>query len=1155
MKKILLFIFLFSGFIFGQNELIRRIEFKDSLSNHHTKTQVNTLLAKKLNIADSLSYVTPTQLFAYEPLLPATPENPATKFLDGNRTWATISIGAGGFAGNLYFTTEASDVSGYKKISYVNEVTETELSGTLTNQEVLIRTYLYDYGLATTVIDAGVWIANYRAKVSGTQGDTQLKIEIFLRHADNSETTLWSDYSPILDNTSYATIRSESNQPAFSCVTTDRLGARIYAKVTAANPITVYTIVGDGDASYFTTPLRIRHNQLRDLNGDSLFLHVTNTDTAKWNDKYTKHVADSLFALKMNIADSNKQKGYASYNKLITEYTTSAGLTTLLGAKLDTASAGYLKRLQWDLAYTNNHTHSNKAILDSTTTAFTLSLLGKINTTYGWGNHANAGYLTSSSTTATPQFSQLGLGRAISASWSLALQSGMTTKSGTYIDWEGGNARIRENSYALEFLTYNGSSLTTKLTISGTGLFTFFDGGTWNLGTTTGTKIGTATNQKIGFFNSTPIVQPSGNVLTALSNLGLVATPTLAISDVTNLTTSLSAKVAIADSNTFSGYIKRTYLNTLLSSYVSKSDSNSWTGYLTKKYFLDNSGGVDTAIVATRYWANNTFAPINLTASSIGISKLGTPAYTTAQDYINTTLSAGKISGGELTAVDSLHISVAAGKGFIKTTNSSVGSTVSFDWTANTNLLVTAGSVNYIYIDYNSGTPIISATTTESNINRNTQIPIGACYTDGHETPHVYTDGILLSNWLTNEQRRLLEVRRAEHASGAIVSETGTRNISITDGVFYIAGTRATFSAFNSSGAGRFKYVYSNGSGGWTYVSAQSQINNTNYDNGTGSLGTLTVNKYGVHWVFILTDGEIYIKYGIGDYTLAQAQAAQIPASLPTELTSFGVIAAKIIIQKSAAAFNSVISAYTTPFGTQSPSTHNDLAGLQGGTSNEYYHLTNAKYVKLDSLTARAYDLNLVTPTFISNSHTHANKAKLDSLNGSASKLNRIGNLTDGNGVLTNTSGTLSWSASSGGGCLMGTNASAVTTTSSSYVDASGYSVTLEANTTYFFSGSLYYGDSTNVTQAQFVYPDGTTAYGWVQYEDENGVGGHPMADIFTQLASIAPTTNYYEKVNFSGKLVTSSTAGDLKLQIKRTSGTGNATLSSLSSFALIKKN
>jgi hypothetical protein len=47
----------------------------------------------------------------------------------------------------------------------------------------------------------------------------------------------------------------------------------------------------------------------------------------------------------------------------------------------------------------------------------------------------------------------------------------------------------------------------------------------WTFGSTTGTKIGTATTQKIGFFNATPVVQPSDttDLRTALINLGLYA--------------------------------------------------------------------------------------------------------------------------------------------------------------------------------------------------------------------------------------------------------------------------------------------------------------------------------------------------------------------------------------------------------------------------------------------------------------------------------------------------------------------------------------------------------------------------------------------------------------------------------------------------------
>ena len=55
---------------------------------------------------------------------------------------------------------------------------------------------------------------------------------------------------------------------------------------------------------------------------------------------------------------------------------------------------------------------------------------------------------------------------------------------------------------------------------------TIADGVNLTFGTLTGTKIGTATTQKLGFFNATPIVQPTSttDLRTALINLGFVAT-------------------------------------------------------------------------------------------------------------------------------------------------------------------------------------------------------------------------------------------------------------------------------------------------------------------------------------------------------------------------------------------------------------------------------------------------------------------------------------------------------------------------------------------------------------------------------------------------------------------------------------------------------
>lgn len=79
-----------------------------------------------------------------------------------------------------------------------------------------------------------------------------------------------------------------------------------------------------------------------------------------------------------------------------------------------------------------------------------------------------------------------------------------------------------------------GTNDTVRLTISGAGLFTIAEASNIALGTTTGTKIGTATSQKLAFWNVTPIIQPT----TATSGATFVA----------------NSGTAVNDASTFDGY-------------------------------------------------------------------------------------------------------------------------------------------------------------------------------------------------------------------------------------------------------------------------------------------------------------------------------------------------------------------------------------------------------------------------------------------------------------------------------------------------------------------------------------------------------------------------------------------------------------------------
>jgi hypothetical protein len=68
------------------------------------------------------------------------------------------------------------------------------------------------------------------------------------------------------------------------------------------------------------------------------------------------------------------------------------------------------------------------------------------------------------------------------------------------------------------FRFYAGETLV--FTIGGTGNLTLADAANIVLNTTTGTKIGTAANQKIGFFNAAPVAQQTGGALTAAATYG-----------------------------------------------------------------------------------------------------------------------------------------------------------------------------------------------------------------------------------------------------------------------------------------------------------------------------------------------------------------------------------------------------------------------------------------------------------------------------------------------------------------------------------------------------------------------------------------------------------------------------------------------------------
>lgn len=372
--------------------------------------------------------------------------------------------------------------------------------------------------------------------------------------------------------------------------------------------------------------------------------------------------------------------------------------------------------------------------------------------------------------------------------------------------------------------------------------------------------------------------------------------------------------------------------------------------HLTATNHTDLTDGGDSALhyhASDRARANHTGTQAQTTVT---VTTSGSPTVvTTSKDAYDLMWSAGSLSGFDLTDNGNGTVNIAAGEIVLRTSASETASIVSMSVSATTNLSLTDNSVNYIYVNYNAGTPVAQAGTSVNDFNCMDKCILYTAVREG--TALSYADARNQNVDSNRKHRRMmLEAEGFRHVTGgSALSETGTRNIAVTAGAFYYGLAKISHSAFDTSVTDSFTYYYRNGSGGWTMVATQTQINNTQYDNGTGTLATLTNNKFGLHWIYLVnnTPSKLIIQYGQGDYNkISDALAATIPDAPPVA-NGLGVLIGRIVIEKSAAVFAAIESALATPFTSSTATTHNGLSGLQGGTTNEYYHLTSAQNTDL----------------------------------------------------------------------------------------------------------------------------------------------------------------------------------------------------------------
>lgn len=251
----------------------------------------------------------------------------------------------------------------------------------------------------------------------------------------------------------------------------------------------------------------------------------------------------------------------------------------------------------------------------------------------------------------------------------------------------------------------------------------------------------------------------------------------------------------------------------------------------------------------------------------------------------------------------------------------------------------------YIYVGWNEGDPEYFATQNRGLINNSDVIPVAricSCPEQAELEYVAYYGSIGRSASIRNFDRimRIRGYGGFEKESGLTITEEATRVIRIDDGIAWFGLKRASLDDITQDASNT--YLYYKSAGAWTRELVD-QYNNWEYNDGTNKV-ELSPNRFAVNWVYRNFVGdEIAIVLGEGNYRLSDAESSYIPA-VPPRIPNFHTLLGRIIVRKGEDTATAIENIVTTVFESAVTNEHNDLAEIQGGTTEERYHLTENEH-------------------------------------------------------------------------------------------------------------------------------------------------------------------------------------------------------------------
>jgi len=265
------------------------------------------------------------------------------------------------------------------------------------------------------------------------------------------------------------------------------------------------------------------------------------------------------------------------------------------------------------------------------------------------------------------------------------------------------------------------------------------------------------------------------------------------------------------------------------------------------------------------------------------------------EDITNYADSPMVVSGGEITEGTTGTFTVAAGTGLFRTTDSVTGALAEASWDEFANQSIDAADTTYfVYLNYNGGTPTLDLSETNPYNTDKRNIPIGKVMKDTSDNVHFISGGFGFQDGVKKLHQRAITLRNLELNGGSTIAYKATNNFTMSAGIVFGGINKFDLSAYDSSTT-TYIPIRSNGA---TFIedTPRNTIDYEHYDAQDGTLGNIGNNKYGVFWIYKhIDDEDVYVRYGVGSYSLAEAEVTKEP-SKPDHLTDFGCLIQILVV-------------------------------------------------------------------------------------------------------------------------------------------------------------------------------------------------------------------------------------------------------------------